>query len=300
MRCVECGAPVAEVTQVCAECGAPAAGQRPVAADPAAGPRDDLETAQGPARTARQPSAWFVRGEDGRLEVDVRLALAAAARWLSAWRRGQRYFLICLVLFLVLFVIGVAVLNYAAPYGLHRVMGGLIVVGVCGALLFLGLFEAARPQFHYRQILWALVVVLSTGVFAPVPLFWLALVRRRGRDWAVFAVYLAAWLVFALQPDSANGMVTHAYLLAFATLHTVLAFSPTAAPATFREAKAARAAREHQEPVTEAVAPEDPRRDAACLDSRSGPRMRCVECGAPVAAVTQVCAECGASAAGQR
>jgi hypothetical protein len=305
MRCVECGAPVAAVTQVCAECGSPAAGQRPAAADPAAGPSDDLETAQAPARTARRPSAWIVRGENGGLlEVDLRPALAPAARWLSAWiRRGQWYFLICLVLFLVLFVIGVAVLNYAAPYGLHRVMGGFIVVGVSGALLFLGLFEAARPQFHYRQILWALVVVLSTGVFAPVPLFWLALVRRRGRDWLVFAVYLAAWLAFLsfdLESDSANMTVIQAYLLVFATLHTVLAFSPTAAPATFREAKAARAAGEHQEPVTEAVAPEDPRRHAAGLNSRSGPRMRCVECGAPVAAVTQVCAECGAPAAGQR
>lgn len=46
MRCVECGAPVAEVTQVCADCGAPPAGQRPVAADRAAGPSDDLETAR--------------------------------------------------------------------------------------------------------------------------------------------------------------------------------------------------------------------------------------------------------------
>ena len=187
-------------------------------------------------------------------------------------------------------------------------MGGFIVVGVFGALLFLGLFEAARPQFHYRQILWALVVVLSVGWLAPVPLFWLALVRRRGRDWAVFAVYLAAWLaflIFALQSYSnsaanTNASVIGAYLLVFATLHTVLAFSPTAAPATFREAKAARSAREHQEPVTEAVAPEDPRRDAAGLNSRSGLRMKCVECGAPVAAVTQVCAECGSPPAGQR
>jgi hypothetical protein len=120
-----------------------------VTADRAAGPSDDLGTAQTPARTARQPSAWIVRGQDGRLlEADLRPDLAATARWLSVWiRRGQRYFLICLVLFLVLFVIGVAVFNYAAPSGLHRVMGGFIVVGVFGALLFLGLFEAARPQF---------------------------------------------------------------------------------------------------------------------------------------------------------
>ena len=87
--------------------------------------------------------------------------------------------------------------------------------------------------------------------------------------------------------------------MVFATLHTVLAFSPTAGPATFREAKAARAAGEHQEPVTDAVAQEDPRQDAAGLNSRSG-RMRCVECAAPVAEVTQVCAECGAPRVGQR
>jgi hypothetical protein len=184
------------------------------------------------------------------------------ARWLSAWiRRGQYYSLIGLVLFLVLFVIGVAVLNYAAPYGLHRVMGWFVVVGVFGALLFLGLFEAARRQSHYRQILWGLVVVLPVGWLAFVPLLWLALVRRRGRDWAVFAVYLAAWLaflIFALESYSnnsaagTNASVIGAYLVVFATLHTVLAFSPTAGPATFREAKAARAVREHQEPVTDA------------------------------------------------
>jgi len=100
-----------------------------VAADPAAGPSDDLETAQAAARTARRLSAWI--------------------------RRGQRYFMISLVFFLILYVIGVAVLNYAAQsYGLHRAMNWFIVVGLLGALLFLGLFEAARPQFHYRQILW--------------------------------------------------------------------------------------------------------------------------------------------------
>src|SRR5215469_3333327 len=46
MRCLECGAPVAAVTQVCAACGAPAAGQRPAAADRAAGPSYDRETAR--------------------------------------------------------------------------------------------------------------------------------------------------------------------------------------------------------------------------------------------------------------
>src|SRR5215470_16221783 len=85
-RCAECGAETAETTEFCAMCGAPAVGQRPVAADPwAGGPGDDLETVRAMARDARRPPAWI--------------------------RRGQRYFMISLIFFLIFYLIAVAGFN---------------------------------------------------------------------------------------------------------------------------------------------------------------------------------------------
>jgi hypothetical protein len=59
--------------------------------------------------------------------------------------------------------------------------------------------------------------------------------------------------------DAANtaSAVVAASLVVIAPCHALLAFSPAAAPATFREARAARAASEHQEPATDAAALED-------------------------------------------
>jgi hypothetical protein len=167
MRCAECGALVAVATRACAGCGAPPAGKRSVAADPvAAGPGHDQEMVPAAARDAWRPPAWL--------------------------RRSRRHFMMSLVFFLVLYVMGVVVLNYTSqPSELHHAIHWAIVVPILGALLSLVLFEAARNQFHYRQILWALVPVLSIGLLAFVPFLWLALVRRRARDWAVFAAYLA-------------------------------------------------------------------------------------------------------------
>jgi len=42
-----------------------------------------------------------------------------------------------------------------------------------------------------RQVAWALVPLLSPGLFAFVPFVRLALARRRARDWVVCGAYLA-------------------------------------------------------------------------------------------------------------
>jgi DivIVA domain-containing protein len=284
VRCAECGAETAETTEFCTVCEAPAVGQRPVAADPSAGgPGDDLETVPAVPRDARRPPAWL--------------------------RRGQRYFMISLIFFLILYLIAVAGFNWTQGSGLHHPMEWIIVLSVGGALLSLILFEAARNQFRPRQLAWGLVPILSLTFLAFVPFLWLALVRRRARDWVVSAAYLAAVataIVFfgpVYQVSAAQlhlGAVVFAGLLVIAPVHAVLAFSPVAGPTTFREATAARAAGEHQDPVTGAVAPRGLVARRRGLTSRSGLPVGCTECGAPVAEVTQACAECGAPPVGQR
>ena len=246
VRCAECGAETTETTEFCAVCEAPAVGQGPVAADPpAGGPGDDLETVPAAPRDARRPPAWP--------------------------RRGQRYFMISLIFFLVLYLIGVAGFETTQQSGLHHPMEWIIQWSIVGALLSVILFEAARNQFRPRQVAWGLVPILSLAFLAFVPFLWLALVRRRARDWVVFAAYLAAVataIVFfgpVYQVSAAQlhfGAVVFAGLLVIAPVHAVLAFSPVAGPTTFREAKAARAAGEHQEPITDTPALEDSQRAA--------------------------------------
>src|SRR5271166_1855388 len=216
-RCLECRAQTAEGTQVCAECGAPVTGLRPVAADPSAGRPDDRpETAPGAAGDARP---W-----------------PAAVRW---------FLLSCLILFLILFTIGqVGVVRTPQGTGLHGTMVGVSWLSIFGALLFLVLFECARKQFVEAQLGWAAVPLLSFGFLAPVPFLWLALARRRVRDWVVFAIHLAATItvIAALSSVPSNTSipslpaVTFSLLLVIAPVHAMLAFSPAAKVPTWREA----------------------------------------------------------------
>ena len=217
VRCLECRAQTAEGTQFCAECGAPVTGLWPVAADPSAGGPDDRpETAPGAARDARP---W-----------------PAAVRW---------FLLSCLILFLILFTIGqVGVVRTPRGTGPHDTMVGVSWLSIFGALLFLVLFEYARKQFVDAQLGWAAVPPLSFGLLAPVPFLWLALVRRRIRDWVVFAIYLAATItvIAALSSVPSNTSITglpaviFSLLLVIAPVHAMLAFSPAAKVPTWREA----------------------------------------------------------------
>src|SRR6516225_8850020 len=165
MRCGECGAQTGEAANFCAQCGTPVARQPSVSLDPAAGgPGHHLETAAGPAEGA---GPW-----------------PAGVRWV---------FMIFLICFLILFTIGVAGVEATAPgTGLHAMMVSVSWLSIFGALLFLALFERARYQFAKAQLGWAMVPLMSLGFLACVPFLWLALGRRRVRDWMVTAVYLAA------------------------------------------------------------------------------------------------------------
>lgn len=87
-----------------------------------------------------------------------------------------------------------------------------------------------------RQLAWALVPLLTLGLFAFVPFLRLALARRRPRDWVVCGTYLAAsvavMVLISLTPsDSAGSELAGGLLLllaAFGTVHTLVAFRPRA------------------------------------------------------------------------
>jgi hypothetical protein len=168
--------------------------------------------------------------------------------------RDQRYFMISLVFFLVLYMIGMAGLNATPMHTwVHHTTGWIIVVGLAGALLSVILLETDRGQFRARQLVWAWVPILSLGLLAFVPFLWLALIRRRTRDWVVLAAYLAAVgalaafaVTYALaghydQGGTAwtDGVVILSGLMVIAPAHTLVAFSPAAGLTSWRDAYAA-------------------------------------------------------------
>lgn len=252
MRCVECGAECAEVARFCVRCGAPVTGQPLVAADPAAGePDDHLDRAPSPAKGTP--------------------LVPAAVRWL---------FLICLILFLILFTIAqIGVVVTLQESGLHNTMVDISWLSIFGALAFLVFFELARGHFAKAQLWWAAVPPLSFGFLAFVPFLWLALVRRRVGDWVVFAIYLAATIrvMFAFSAIPADTSitgfpaVTWSLLMVIAPAHAVLAFSPTAKVPTWREAYPAWTFGKRQQPVMDAVPPKDWRQDSDPRNSKPIP-----------------------------
>src|SRR5262245_31224832 len=89
---------------------------------------------------------WFVVG-----------LFAAAARDPGSWiRRGKPYYMISLILFLALIMVGSFGFIQTQGSGLHHPIEWGIDLGVGGALLSLVLFVAAGAQFRVRQLVWAL------------------------------------------------------------------------------------------------------------------------------------------------
>ena len=83
----------------------------------------------------------------------------------------------------------------------------------------------------------------------------------------MFAAYLAAVATFfavltipdfrASDPRDLVATEIFAGLMIIAPVHTVLAFSPTAAVSSWRDARTARGTAKHREPLMDAVAPKD-------------------------------------------
>jgi hypothetical protein len=129
MACLECGLEQAVAyAGICARCGAPLT-------DP------------------DYPSGAFAGAGGAQLQVG------------SAWiRRGRPYYMISLIFFLALYMIAVFGFEQTQGSGLHHPMEWGMDLGVCGALVSLFLFEAARGQFRVRQLVWGLVPLLSLAL----------------------------------------------------------------------------------------------------------------------------------------
>jgi len=98
-----------------------------------------------------------------------------------------------------------------------------------------------RRGSRVRQVTWALVPIVSFTILAWWPFLVLALIRRRARDWAVFAAYLAAVVaeivLFTLGVQgilpTTNAVIITVYALVLlvavtASVHALVAFRPAA------------------------------------------------------------------------
>jgi hypothetical protein len=179
-------------------------------------------------------------------------------------RRSQRHLLISFGFFLILYMVGV-VGHVKTPQhsGLHRPMIYVILVSLVGTLVSLVLLDIARRQFRIRQVAWALVPILSLGRLAFLPFLWLAVIRRQGRDWLVFATYLAAVVMVAGLDGSRDhnsaawsiAAVIAAGLAVIPAAHAVVAFSPASGLSSWREARAARGSGERGQTAEDAAGP---------------------------------------------
>jgi hypothetical protein len=129
-----------------------------------------------------------------------------------------------------------------------------------------------RRRSRARQVAWALVPVVSFTVLAWWPFLVLALIRRRPRDWAVFAAYLAAvvaeivtFVAAGILPvgsvaDHVAAILFYAIILLVAVtapVYTLVAFRPAAGLPSWSDAELARGRRQRQQPVMNAEGPED-------------------------------------------
>jgi hypothetical protein len=96
--------------------------------------------------------------------------------------------------------------------------------------------EGRRLRGRLRQLAWASVPVWSLTLLAFVPFLRLAIARRRARDWAVFAGYVAAVVleIVFLSSGGPNGdgpvftigIVLSLILMGAAPVHAFVAFRP--------------------------------------------------------------------------
>jgi FHA domain len=100
---------------------------------------------------------------------------------------------------------------------------------------------------RFRQLAWASVPLWSFGFLAYAPFLYLAVIRRRIRDWAVFVAYLAAWTLVMTAVSGGGGGAAGAFswianllvpLVGLAVVHAFIAFRPGSAPASWPDAHA--------------------------------------------------------------
>jgi hypothetical protein len=181
-------------------------------------------------------------------------------------------FLACCLILASCIVTGSVLVAVSPPSGsaLADWIGGAIGVaiplslfGAVASFVVLVKTLSKRRRRRVRQVAWALVPIVSFSLLAWWPFLLLAFIRRRARDWAVFAAYLsalAAEIVFLILggerivPASAAIIFLGMVLLVAATaaVHTLVAFRPAAGLPSLTGAGQARAA-QRQQPVIDTV-----------------------------------------------
>jgi hypothetical protein len=111
-----------------------------------------------------------------------------------------------------------------------------------------------------RQVAWGAVPLVSLTLLAFVPFLWLALIRRRARDWAVFAAYLAAVVAELVLLSGKSGSLTSAIgavlilvVWGTATIHALIAFRPGAAVPSWRDVHTLRTADKREKLAAAAI-----------------------------------------------
>jgi hypothetical protein len=131
-----------------------------------------------------------------------------------------------------------------------------------------------RPGSVWRTIGWASVPIWSIGFLSFVPFLAYAIIRRRGRDWAVFAAYLAATVALiaaAGTVGSGNGGGSAAvggFIIALAgcaAVHSAVLFRPGSTPALAGPPAPAGPQQRNRAAVAEAKSRIERRKDARHL-----------------------------------
>jgi hypothetical protein len=136
-----------------------------------------------------------------------------------------------------------------------------------------------------RPVLWAAVPVVSIGFLSFVPSLALAIIQRRGRDWAVFAAFLAATLgmIVALGATSSSsnaGAGVGGFIVALAgcaAVHAAIAFRPARSVAPLALGPRQR----NREAVAQAQGRIDRRKDARHLLATRPDLARDLKIGRP-------------------
>ena len=136
-----------------------------------------------------------------------------------------------------------------------------------------------------RPVLWAAVPVVSIGFLSFVPSLALAIIQRRGRDWAVFAAFLAATIgmIVALGATNSNsnaGAGVGGFIVALAgcaAVHAAIAFRPSRSVAPLAIGPRQR----NREAVAQAQGRIDRRKDARHLLATRPDLARDLKIGRP-------------------
>jgi hypothetical protein len=125
----------------------------------------------------------------------------------------------------------------------------------------------------WRQIWWASVPIWSIGFLSFVPFLAFAVIRRRKKDWAVFAAYLAATVamivaVGAVNTNSGAGAAVGGFIVALAgcaAVHAGILFRPSRGLAPLGPAVALSTRQRNQAAVARARDTLERRKDARHL-----------------------------------